>query len=391
LTNLNDFLKRTKEKITRPDSEDPLTVVMGGPAADPDSLFGSLAYACLLGAETASKSLVIALVPIPRSDLGLRPEILFLLQRCGVDAGDLLFADDLDLVEVARTGRPRLVLVDTQGRELEPCLRECVVEVIDHHKAEIPGERLERFTVEQVGSACTLVGEQILRRKPEILDRELATLLLAALLLDTANLDPRAGRVTARDGALAASLTEISGTQPARLYSETVAVQQALPGLGFSELLYRDFKQGQAGKVRYGLSSIPFLLDGLREREEHLGETIVKFLAGQRLDLLLVLLYRRGAGFRRQLIACAGKPGLLRSLVAFLQGKSAPRASSPVPGKSQPSLDLGLRELPLASAIPRSQASPSAQAADMAFFEQSAVGISRKDIEPELRMFLESV
>lgn len=54
-------------------------------------------------------------------------------------------------------------------------------------------------TIEPVGSCSTLIAEKILQIAPEILDEQVTSLLLAAILLDTVNLDPRAGRKTDKD------------------------------------------------------------------------------------------------------------------------------------------------------------------------------------------------
>jgi inorganic pyrophosphatase/exopolyphosphatase len=84
--------------------------VAGNEAADADSIVCALAYAALLRAEGDAGAL--ALVAVPRDDLALRAEVAWLLQREGVDAGALLFADDVDVAKLHADGRlTRTVLV----------------------------------------------------------------------------------------------------------------------------------------------------------------------------------------------------------------------------------------------------------------------------------------
>ena len=68
-------------------------------------------------------------------------------------------------------------------------------------------------TVEMVGSCATLVGEKLLSLDVTSVSEEVATLLLAAVLLDTINLDAAAGRTTEKDREVANLLGEIAGQE----------------------------------------------------------------------------------------------------------------------------------------------------------------------------------
>lgn len=67
----------------------------------------------------------------------------------------------------------------------------------DHHKDMWPSNLKVKKAIELVGSCSTLVAEKLLPL--EILDSQMAHLLLGTILLDTINLDPRAGRSTHKD------------------------------------------------------------------------------------------------------------------------------------------------------------------------------------------------
>lgn len=67
----------------------------------------------------------------------------------------------------------------------------------DHHKDQWPANLKVRKNIDPVGSCCTLVTEKLLAL--DLLDGQMASLLLGSILLDTINLDPRAGRATDKD------------------------------------------------------------------------------------------------------------------------------------------------------------------------------------------------
>ena len=72
--------------------------------------------------------------------------------------------------------------------------------VSERHKDEIwTGKDTIKKTIEAVGSCATLVAEKLLKTCPSLLDKQVATLLLATIALDSVHLDPRAGRATEKD------------------------------------------------------------------------------------------------------------------------------------------------------------------------------------------------
>ncbi|MBN1835831.1 MAG: hypothetical protein JW820_08265, partial [Spirochaetales bacterium] len=262
-----------------------LTAVCGGPAADPDSVAGSLAYAFLLHQEQEARSqglkrLIAPILPIPRAELRLRPEVLTLLEAAEVPPGVLADPESLDL-STHPSERLALVLVDGDGRELPAKLRQRVVEILDHH---VPAARLPAGTrriVAPVGSACTLVAEQILERLPGLLEQRLALLLLGPILLDTVNLDPAAGRATERDWQAAARLREAAGAGSAGLYALLREARNRLEGLSGAELLRRDYKESTAGAVRIGIASLPLSAQEWWSREQD-AEACLRGLAERR-------------------------------------------------------------------------------------------------------------
>lgn len=363
-----------------------MTVVTGSAAADLDSIVASVAYAYLLDREGETAGPVFPYLPIPRADLPLRTEVVRLFDREGVREGILLFSDDVDLVKLLEARESELVLVDDQGNDLATPLCERIAEVIDHHRL-LPREAVEdsvgryfrqplrRRIVEPVGSACTLVAEQILQRESGILDRQLATLLLAAVLLDTVNLDPQAGRVTDKDRKIAELLIQAGSVDPAGLYEELVRARSDVEGRSSRQLLGRDYKEGSSGGVRFGMSSVPLLLDCWNRRDRRIAEAISGFLEEKELDLLVVFLYRHGRVFKRQLVFCGAEEKLVTDVASRLAGP------------------LGLTQMPMMEDEKRAVQSPrrdGGRAVVVLGFAQGNSGESRKRIEPRIREVLEN-
>ena len=72
-------------------------------------------------------------------------------------------------------------------------------------------------TVELVGSCSTLVAEKCLAL--DVLDGHMCSLLLGTILLDTVNLDPRAGRTTGKDKDMVIRLNDRCSVAPDELYT----------------------------------------------------------------------------------------------------------------------------------------------------------------------------
>jgi inorganic pyrophosphatase/exopolyphosphatase len=370
---LNSYLEQSKHELLSGASDtSPVTLVMGSTAADLDSIAGSISYGYLLARERSLGGLCCPYLPISRSELSLRREALALFERVGLILDGLLVAGDLDLADRLVSGGGELVLVDDQGAGLGPELQGRIVEVIDHHLP-LPGRTaaragaqsgIRRRIMEPVGSACTLVAEQVLLRKPEILDRQLSTLLLGAILLDTADLDPAAGRATEKDREIAGQLVRIGSASGKDLYLSLDRARRDVRSLNGSQLLGRDYKERRAGALRVGMSSVPLLLDSWQRGKKGLVEAASCFLTERELDLLVVLLYGTEQRFRRQIVFCALDQGLLERVISPLAQPLALAQKTAPPGGTD-AQSPGHR--------PR-----------VCIFHQGAPGESRKSIETRL-------
>jgi len=337
--------------------------VLGNEAADLDSMVAAVAAGYwLTAASGAGGNLFVPLVNIPRADYKLRTEAVYLLSAVGVEPDLLAFIDEVDLAAVQAAGTLRLVLVDHNALAAgQAQLGSAVTGVIDHHQDEGGFQDARPRLVEPVGSASTLVAEQLLDTRPEAVEPELARLLLGTILLDTVNLDAEARRATEKDVQVAARLTEICGAERQALFDRLQFEKFNVDALDTPDLLRKDYKEYQMGEVRCGIASV--LLPAARwlEKDPQLGESLAAFARGRNLDLLLAMNAYTDPDFKRDLVVWAADEALFTRVNAFLLGS-----------------DLALEPLGAANA----------QGAAYAAYVQGNAAYSRKKLQPLLQGFL---
>lgn len=188
---LNAFLSQARKELPGNASDGTPVAVMGSSAADLDSVVSCLAYAYLLHVETGASIRVLPFVPIPREDLHLLPEAVFLLGKTETHYESLILADEVDLV----------------------------------------------------------------------------VLLLRAVLLDTANLDPNAGRDIPRVVDIIHRLMEIVGESSSIEYNDLVRSRTSVDGLTNNQLLRKEYKEDRVGSVRSRKQLEPIVRDLLQADE----------------------------------------------------------------------------------------------------------------------------
>jgi len=91
----------------------------------------------------------------------------------------VVFRDSIDLKHLQMAGKLQLTLVD--HHVLSPAhefLRTSVVEIIDHHPQDPAWLwSQQKVTLTTVGSCCTLVASEVIRRCPQLVNRRIAALL----------------------------------------------------------------------------------------------------------------------------------------------------------------------------------------------------------------------
>jgi len=166
----------------------------------------------------------IPLLLCNREDLALRTDATWLLSALGIDHSRLVCADEITSEWLSGVGQLSVTLVDhSRPTGVLADFSSAVREVIDHHKVdveeEVGGLKWKR-RVEAVGSCSTLVAEKLLDEKSYAVEGTVATLLLAAILIDTVDLCESEGRVTEKDTAIAEKLIPLSTIARTELFQQ---------------------------------------------------------------------------------------------------------------------------------------------------------------------------
>ncbi len=239
---------------------------------------------------------------------------------------------------------PRLKVVLVDHNEPDQALGSLdeadLVEILDHHRLGNAATRTPiKFTVDPVGSTCTLVSERIdeagLSAPPN-----LAGLLLAGLISDTLGLtSPTA---TERDHQAAKRLGRWAFIGGAPLAGEnfesyTKAILQAGAGLSSrspEEIVHADFKQYEAAGARFGVSQVE--VAGFQQLKRHLDplrKALVALRDEKGLDFAILMVTNVVSGSSQLLIT--DEIPALELLPYHRQSSGALRADGVVSRKKQ--------------------------------------------------------
>ncbi len=292
-------------------------LVIGNEAADLDSTVSSLCYAYL--STTHHDIPAIPVVNCFRCDFPLRKEISYLLLKTGIMPDDLLFIDDVLFDEFPENFS--LVLIDHNqpGLSLDPYSAK-VTGIIDHHDDSGLFQTVSPRIIQQVGSTATLVAQEFVRERAFI-DKDVACLLLAAILLDTLNLSQRSKKATAADNAMASVLTAICEIDGKRLFKILQMKRHDINGMTVVDLLRRDYKEYQIGKIRYGVAVVCLDSASLHERDVNILKTLKEYQRDRNLEFLVLMLVTTQPHFRREMIVVWDDDNAQDSLFTVLQEK----------------------------------------------------------------------
>ncbi|GAB7351079.1 hypothetical protein MBLNU459_g1553t1 [Dothideomycetes sp. NU459] len=309
---LRAFMRHAKDSLKLAiERKDEVTLVVGNESADLDSIASSIIYAYLRSiippspsaagrGSTSTSGLHIPLLNIPSTDIPLRPELLALLPRAGLEPEHLITLSDLPQLSSLQTSLPPAsttwILVDHNSltgplTPYNPRVRGC----IDHHADEhtVP-ESGEPRTITKSGSCASLVTNHFSRdwdalstqhdgdgtssggssggsssntssnnvdatsaqqqqQQQQLWDAQAAQLALAPVLIDTHDLRD-ANKTTAHDTAAAAYLgakiaacAQLPGPfDRTALFAELDAAKRDLDRLDLDGVLRKDYKMWDA-------------------------------------------------------------------------------------------------------------------------------------------------
>jgi exopolyphosphatase len=290
---LNAFLARAKETFRTRDAGT-CDVVVGNEACDLDSVASALAYAYATSAATTTDGIVVPIVPCKADELDLRPDIKRALERAGVERESLLFADS---ETVAKTPKS-VCLVDHNAlsvRMFPVEWNERVTRVIDHHDdSGMYADEAERV-IELIGSCSSLVYRDVLAPASESRDfKEVAQLLLSAIVLDTRFLDASTTRAAPVDFSAADSLRRVLDWSEADMRDEYEALSAARhdqSSFTCGQLLAKDYKQWKMGEFEVGIASFGVKLQDLIARQDanSIDAECVRFIDACEIDILFMM------------------------------------------------------------------------------------------------------
>lgn len=299
-------------------------VVIGNTSCDLDSVASTLALADYrMHLHTSSLSLPV--LHCSRPDLATRKDTLWLLKQLDIDSSDLLVLDDITLSSLPSLS---ISLVDhnSPSPSLQPHIH-CVTECIDHHHDDGLLSQCDNVMIEPVASCSTLVTQKLKEAEDYDIPNDVATILLAAILVDTVNLT--IDKTTDKDRAMAAYLQGLSIITAENMYDQLENARWNLDGLSLQEVLSADTKTqtSRAGGEREGeggcvamFCTIRCLYEALVTKYESLDSGLQEFCSTHGAHVLVLVMMDRGPPFRRQtaLFESADLPHTQRDMAEYI-------------------------------------------------------------------------
>ncbi|QHS73838.1 exopolyphosphatase [Saccharomyces paradoxus] len=346
-----EFLAHLKSlPITKIASTSALTVCVGNESADMDSIVSAITYSycqyiyneSTYSEEKEKGSLIVPIIDIPREDLSLRRDVMYVLEKLKIKEEELFFIEDLKILRenISHSAEVNSCLVDNNDtpKNLNNYI-DNVVGIIDHHFDLQKHLDAEPRIVKVSGSCSSLVFNYWYEKLQG--DREvvmnIAPLLMGAILIDTSNMrrkvEPSDKLAIERcQDVLSHAANEVSaqGWQDSSVfYKEIKSRKNDIKGFSVSDILKKDYKQfnfqGKGPKsLEIGFSSIVKRISWLFS--EHGGEAdFLKqcrgFQSERRLDVLVLLTSWRKAGDSHRELVMLGDPKVLSELIRRVTDK----------------------------------------------------------------------
>jgi len=168
-----------------------------------------------------------------------------------------------------------IILVDhnEEGQSIENFKDLNVIEIIDHHKANIQTDKPIKIHIEPLGSSCSIIAKKFLAKKFEI-PREIAQILIAGIISDT--LFFRSPTTTKEDKNLVEKLNKIAKIEKLEKFSlEMFDAKSDVKNLSTEKLIKADYKKFDFSGHKFGIGLMETTNKdfGLERKEE-----ILKYL-----------------------------------------------------------------------------------------------------------------
>ncbi|KAG0251285.1 Exopolyphosphatase [Mortierella polycephala] len=337
------FLASGRAHLTEETSTE-IVVVTGNESADLDSIISAITTSFFLShlQVLGGNPIIVPFINIPKSDLALRSDVLYILSSNDINIDNVYFRDDLPLLEQFAAKNPdqlSLFLVDHNiiSETMASLAGVKVKGVIDHHVDEqLYKDTAKIRRIETVGSCTSLVADEFLRRATEkaaSLDhrdgeqdmdekhrpnwiKQATRMLLGAVLIDTVNLNPDYKKVTPLDLAVAKEILPYTGWDNTDgVFGKIDKARRDTSQLSWYDLLRKDYKEWTVSRhgsddqtVKVGFSSVTGLVEKYVKRDgvDTIHKDIKTWSKTQDLDLLVIMLSddlgEHQGGYQRQVI-----------------------------------------------------------------------------------------
>ncbi|XVF23012.1 hypothetical protein REPUB_Repub13aG0001200 [Reevesia pubescens] len=338
LKTLNLFLKSKRDEVDAGVPGRFLHTVIGQDVSDVGSVASTIMYAYYLNETLESHQFcTVPVINMKRTELNSHAELKWLLDSCQIDQSSLIFIDEIDLSYYDLFGSLKLVLLN--GSRLpskQEALKESVIEIFNCRKGERVYPWVEKVTMGQECSSCTLIAEKFAMITPEILAGQgFSRLLLAGILLDTGNLS--SPHSTTKDKYMATLLLNGAGRFGCNgLYQILRYKLYDVSELRVADILGKDFKKWtRVGKLdnagsrlmvsHVGMSSIGISVEQLLAHGDASTREIKHFQQMEKLRLIMIVsgYYDQQKNFKREILVSTESVELMKNLLYFFNSNAS--------------------------------------------------------------------
>jgi exopolyphosphatase len=269
ISKFSEFLKQCKDVLQRWNEireDHELILVLGNEAADLDSIVCSLVLAYFLqdSKSSGNRKLYVPVINIPKNDLELRKDASFLLEFTGVSGNELVFIDEVNLDQFISDSLSltdfHVILVDHNHlAESQSVLAPHVIGIFDHHldEGDFDFRSLEYYQIKAVGSCASLIALLMKNdQKHSLMNRNIATLMMGVILLDTVNFNPVERKTTEADLFAYLWLYYFNPVSHDGLFRLLNDLRSNTEGLSTFQLFRKDLKFNTVSGTRYAISAV---------------------------------------------------------------------------------------------------------------------------------------
>lgn len=310
-----------------------LNIVCGNESADLDSIVSAISY-CYFSFKYNSSVMAIPVINIPREDLNLRRDVIFVLNKINISPNLLYFKEDLHNMK-ERGHHINLTLVDHNDPQKDILqITDNIVGIIDHHD----DAGLYKFGIEKVygvrlitpsGSCSSLVVNYWLRKleHQQLSIEDLFDplfLCLSAGLIDTSNFNQRVEVPDLK--ALDIYKKKLKDTIFEDYYKKISEARDNIDHMCFRDILRKDYKEflfcGSNVSIKVGMSSIIKSFDWIFDQyKEEVFEGCCKdYIKEREQDILIILTnYAYNGEFRREICFFTDNKNMLSTISVLIK------------------------------------------------------------------------